>query len=81
MGDSPLSCHLSAAPNFAYELCASKSARNLLRAGPELLASGFQRAEPVSPDTIDRFTQRFAAYGFRPETLLPVTDWLSLRLL
>ena len=29
-------------------------------------------AEPVSPSTIARFTERFARYGFRPETLAPV---------
>lgn len=64
---------LSAAPNFAYELC-------LKRLGDEILEGldlGSWRvacngAEPVSPDTIDRFCERFAPYGFRRETLMPV---------
>src|SRR5207245_3703776 len=29
-------------------------------------------AEPVNPETLARFTQRFAPYGFRPEAMLPV---------
>jgi len=64
---------LSAAPNFAYELCASKIDSKAL-AGLDLSCwrAAFNGAEPVSPDTLSRFIQRFAAYGFRPETLLPV---------
>ncbi|HEY5599548.1 MAG TPA: 1-acyl-sn-glycerol-3-phosphate acyltransferase, partial [Candidatus Manganitrophaceae bacterium] len=32
----------------------------------------FNGAEPVNPDTLARFTRRFAPYGFRKETFLPV---------
>ena len=32
----------------------------------------FNGAEPVSPDTITRFCERFARYGFRRETMAPV---------
>ncbi len=64
---------LSAAPNFAYELCARKiddQAIEGLDLGSWRIA--FNGAEPVSPDTLDRFTRRFAPCGFRHETFLPV---------
>ncbi|MDA8249604.1 MAG: AMP-binding protein, partial [Rhodospirillales bacterium] len=64
---------ISAAPNFAYELCL-KSVRDADVAGLDLgslrrLANG---AEPVSPATVTRFTQRFARHGLRPEAMAPV---------
>ena len=64
---------LSAAPNFAYELCASKIDSKVLE-GLDLSCwrAAFNGAEPVSADTLHRFAKRFAAYGFRSETLLPV---------
>jgi 1-acyl-sn-glycerol-3-phosphate acyltransferase len=64
---------LSAAPNFAYELCARKVANEEL-AGVDLSAWRFalNGAEPVSPEAIRRFTGRFRRYGFRPEAMAPV---------
>lgn len=64
---------LSAAPNFAYELCVRKIEDRVLE-GLDLSSwrIAFNGAEPVSPDTLDRFTQRFAPYGFRRETFFPV---------
>ena len=64
---------LSAAPNFAFELCL----KNVRDADIEGLDLGSLRmvvngAEPVSPSTIARFTERFGAFGFRPEALAPV---------
>lgn len=63
----------SAAPNFAFELClrriADRDIEGLDLSSWRLVANG---AEPVSPDTIERFTSRFAAYGFRPETMMPM---------
>ena len=64
---------LSAAPNFAYELCASKVADaelDGLDLGSWRLA--FNGAEPVSPLTIERFAARFAPYGFRREAMFTV---------
>ena len=64
---------VSAAPNFAYELCAGKiDDRDL--AGLDLSAwrIAFNGAEPVSPRTIARFTERFAACGFRAQAMTPV---------
>ncbi|MHB2210792.1 AMP-binding protein [Methylobacterium sp. CM6257] len=64
---------ISAAPNFAYELCL-KTLRDEDLAGLDLsslrvLTNG---AEPVSPDTLARFARRFAAFGLRPSALTPV---------
>ncbi len=64
---------LSAAPNFAYELCARKIADEEL-AGVDLSAWRFalNGAEPVSPEAVRRFTGRFQRFGFRPEAMAPV---------
>lgn len=64
---------LSAAPNFAYELC-------LGRVGPDDLEGidlsswrvAFNGAEPVHPETLERFCNRFEKCGFRRETMKPV---------
>ena len=64
---------LSAAPNFAYELCANKVADADLEGldlGSWRLA--FNGAEPVSTDTLERFASRFARYGFRREAMFTV---------
>jgi len=64
---------LSAAPNFAYELCVGKiddsEIENLDLRSLRIAMNG---AEPVNPRTIERFTERFAKYGFRPEAMSPV---------
>jgi 1-acyl-sn-glycerol-3-phosphate acyltransferase len=64
---------LSAAPNFAYELCARKVADEEL-ADVDLSAWRFalNGAEPVSPEAIRRFVDRFRGRGFRPEAMAPV---------
>lgn len=64
---------LSAAPNFAYEICLTKLQDEDL-SGLDLSSwrAAFNGAEPVSPNSIEQFTKRFAAYGFRPEALMPV---------
>jgi 1-acyl-sn-glycerol-3-phosphate acyltransferase len=63
---------LSAAPNFAYELCLSKiddaDIAGLDLSTLRIVANG---AEPVSAQTIRRFSQRFETYGFRPEAMCP----------
>ena len=64
---------LSAAPNFAYELCVKRivdaDIEGLDLSSWRIAANG---AEPVVPETMQRFGQRFAAYGFRPEAMTPV---------
>jgi len=64
---------ISAAPNFAYELCLSKIADAELE-GLDLSSwrLAFNGAEPVSPQTIRRFGERFARYGFDPVAISPV---------
>ena len=64
---------ITAAPNFAFELCLRRI-KDADLAGVDLsswrlCANG---AEPVSPDTITRFAERFAAYGFPPGAMAPV---------
>ncbi|MGI9316971.1 MAG: AMP-binding protein [bacterium] len=64
---------LSAAPNFAFELCANKVLDNTIDgidlSSLRMVANG---AEPVSVETIQKFTERFKPYGFRPEAMTPV---------
>ena len=64
---------LSAGPNFAYEMCASRLDAGRL-AGLDLSSwrIAFNGAEPVSPDTLARFAERFAAYGFDARAQTPV---------
>ena len=64
---------LSAGPNFAYELCLSRIGDDAL-AGLDLRRwrLAFNGAEAVSPDTVQRFSHRFAACGLRPEAMTPV---------
>src|SRR5208283_809892 len=64
---------ISAAPNFAYELCVRKIADKDIE-GVDLSRwrAALNGAEPVNPDTLDRFAERFASHGFRREAQLPV---------
>ena len=64
---------LSAAPNFAYELCLHKIDERELE-GLDLSSwrYAFNGAEPVSPATISGFQRRFARYGFKAEAMAPV---------
>jgi 1-acyl-sn-glycerol-3-phosphate acyltransferase len=64
---------LSGAPNFAYELCVRRIKDEALE-GLDLSSwrCALNGAEPVSPDTLERFARRFARYGFRAEALVPV---------
>ncbi len=64
---------LSGGPNFCYELCL----RRIEDADIEGLdlstwRFAFNGAEPVSPETMEAFTKRFARYGFRPGAMAPV---------
>ena len=64
---------LSAAPNFAYELCLRKidpvELQGLDLGSWRMAVNG---AEPVSPGTVRGFAERFAAFGFRAEAMAPV---------
>ncbi len=64
---------ISAAPNFAFELCLSKIPDGALE-GLDLATwrRAFNGAEPVSPRTVRRFSERYAAFGFRAGAMAPV---------
>jgi len=64
---------ISAAPNFAYELCAKRIADNRI----EGLDLGSWRmagngAEAVSSQTVRAFCERFADYGFKAQAMTPM---------
>jgi acyl-CoA synthetase (AMP-forming)/AMP-acid ligase II len=62
----------SGAPSFAYELCARRV--TVEQAAALDLSSwdlAFNGAEPVRAEVIERFTERFAPYGFRREAFYP----------
>ena len=63
---------MAGAPNFAFELCATKIADADL-AGLDLssLRIAYNAAEPVRAATLDKFSARFAACGFRAEAFYP----------
>ena len=64
---------LTAAPNFAYELCLSKvDDRDLEGLDLSSLRMALNGAEPVSSNTVRYFSDRFAPYGFRPQAMAPV---------
>jgi len=64
---------ITAAPNFAYELCVRKISDKAMEgvdlSSMRVLMNG---AEPVNPETLERFANRFGKYGFRRESMLPV---------
>ncbi len=64
---------LAAAPNFAYELCLRKIEDADIE-GLDLSSwrYAFNGAEPVSPDTITAFRDRFAKYGLSAGAIAPV---------
>jgi acyl-CoA synthetase (AMP-forming)/AMP-acid ligase II len=63
---------MSAAPNFAYDLCVRRTSPEQ-RAGLDLAAwrVAFTGSEPINPVTLDRFVEAFAPCGLQPKTLLP----------
>ena len=64
---------VSAAPNFAFDLCVKKIADEELE-GLDLSSwrLALNGSEAVSADTIERFCNRFKRFGFRPEAMCPV---------
>lgn len=64
---------LAAAPNFAYELCVRKIAdRDIEGLDLSSWRAALNGAEPVNPETLERFGERFARCGFRRKAQLPV---------
>ena len=64
---------ITAAPNFAYELCAKKlDAADLEGVDLSSLRLALNGAEPVSPATLEAFIERCVPYGLQPEAITPV---------
>ncbi|AKJ04231.1 amino acid adenylation domain-containing protein [Archangium gephyra] len=63
---------VSGGPNFAYELCIRKTTPEQ-RAALDLRSweVAFCGAEPIRPETLDRFAEAFAPAGFRREAFYP----------
>lgn len=62
----------SGGPNFGYEMCVSRIPQEQ-RAALDLSSwkVAFNGAEPIRADTLDRFVEAFAPYGFRSEAFYP----------
>ncbi|SDW08398.1 AMP-binding protein [Nitrosomonas communis] len=64
---------VSAAPNFAYELCANKlDDRELNGLDLSCWRLAYNGAEPISVNTIEHFVARFSRYGFSRTAMTPV---------
>jgi fatty-acyl-CoA synthase len=64
---------ISPAPHFAYSLCASKIKDEEME-GVDLSRwrAALNGAEPIESDGIQRFSERFARWGFKPTAMTPV---------
>ncbi len=64
---------LSAAPNFAYELCVRRlTDADMAGIRLDSWRAACNGAEPVTPETIEAFWRRFAGFGLKRESLMPV---------
>jgi len=64
---------ISGGPNFSYELCLRRISDEDM-AGIDLSSwrFAFNGAEPVSPETLTHFEEKFSRWGFRKNVLSPV---------
>lgn len=64
---------LSASPNFGYEYCLKRiKGEELKDLDLSSWRAAFNGAESVSPETLNNFSQRFQAFGFNKEAMMPV---------
>jgi acyl-CoA synthetase (AMP-forming)/AMP-acid ligase II len=64
---------ITAAPNFAYELCVRRvSEKGMDGVDLSSLRAALNGAEPINPETLERFHQRFEKNGFRRQAMMPV---------
>ncbi|MDO4570141.1 MAG: aminotransferase class I/II-fold pyridoxal phosphate-dependent enzyme [Planctomycetia bacterium] len=62
----------SGGPNFAYELCVNKIKPEQVRMlDLSTWKVAFNGAEPVRPETLNAFAEKFAPAGFKPEAFYP----------
>ena len=60
-------------PNFAFDLCVQRyRAEQVKDLDLSCWKLAFNAAEPVRADTIDRFSEKFAAHGFDPRAVHPL---------
>jgi acyl-CoA synthetase (AMP-forming)/AMP-acid ligase II len=73
---------VACSPNFGYDLCLSRYRPEQME-GIDLSSwkIALNGAEPVRSDTIRKFTDRFAAHGFRPEAVFPAYGMAEATLL
>lgn len=62
---------LTTAPNFAYQLLTKLSPARLEGTDLSSLRVALAGAEPVRPETLEAFAQRFGPMGFRREAFVP----------
>jgi len=64
---------LSGGPNFGFDLCTRRIADDEIE-GLDLSSwrMAFNGAEPVQPETLRTFAERFGPFGLRPRALAPV---------
>ena len=62
----------SGGPNFAYDLCVEKiTAAERATLDLSCWTTAFNGAEPIRPETLERFADAFGPCGFRPEAFYP----------
>ncbi|TWT76954.1 putative fatty-acid--CoA ligase fadD21 [Posidoniimonas polymericola] len=72
MAISKYRAYATSGPSFAYDLCVQKiSDEELAELDLSCWTLACNGAEPVRPDTLERFAKRFAPAGFRAETFYP----------
>lgn len=63
---------ITGAPNFAFDLCVDKiSSEQIETLDLSSLSLVFCGAEPIRPETLERFAQTFAPCGFRKSSFYP----------
>lgn len=64
---------ISGGPNFGFELCLNKVQPEQIE-GLDLSTwrLAFNGAEAIMPETLEKFTQKFAPYGFQASAMTPV---------
>lgn len=63
---------ISAAPNFAYDMCVARSGAAASDLDLHTWRHALDGAEPVHAATIERFHETFAASGLRGDVMMPV---------
>jgi acyl-CoA synthetase (AMP-forming)/AMP-acid ligase II len=59
-------------PNFSFAHMSNIDDEELTGLDLSRWRIAFNGSEPIDPSVVERFTERFSPYGFRPEAMLPV---------